>query len=169
MVLLKKVFLMLSIISILAGPMLYLSIVDTMGSGAGLSFKMPSLGLPDWLKSGGEQIVGTAAEVVGDSGSAIYKWKDAAGVWQFTNELPVGVTDVETVLISSNTSLQAFKSQAEPEQAKAESPVEAKQDESLELDLMPTPGRVKKLIEDAQNVQNILDERVKQMDSQSSE
>ncbi len=149
--------------------MLYLSFVDKMAGGASPSFKMPSLGLPDWLKSGGEQIVGTATEVVGDSGSAIYKWKDAAGVWHFTNELPVGVTDAETVLISSNTSVQAFKPQTEPEQAKVESPVEARQDGPVELDLMPTPGRVKKLIEDAQNVQNILDERVKQMDSLSSE
>ncbi len=165
----KKTLLMLSMISILAGPMLYLSVVDKIGGGAGPSFKMPSLGLPDWLKSGSEQVIGTASEMAGDSGPTIYKWKDANGVWQFTNELPVGVTDAETVEISSNTSVQAFKPQAEPEQEKDESLAEAKQDASLELDLIPTPGRVKKLIEDAQNVQNILDDRAKQMDSLSAE
>ena len=165
----KKTLLMLSMISILAGPMLYLSVVDKIGGGAGPSFKMPSLGLPDWLESGSEQVIGTAGEMAGDSGATIYKWKDAAGVWQFANELPVGVTDAETVLISSNTSLQAFKPQAEPEQEKDEAPAEAKQEESVELDLIPTPGRVKKLIEDAQNVQNVLDERLKQMDSLSAE
>jgi len=166
-VLLKKTLLMLSMISILAGPMLYLSIVDKMGSGAGPSFKMPNFGVPDWLESGSGQVADIASEVVDDGGSQIYKWKDAAGVWQFTNELPAGMTDVETVQIKSNTSVQAFKPEVEPEQEEA--PAKTKQDESLELDLLPTPGRVKKLIEDAQNVQNILDERVKQMDSMSSE
>ncbi len=162
---------MLSMISILAGPMLYLSVVDKLGGGAGSWFKMPSLGLPDWLRSGGEQVVGTATEMVGDRGPAIYKWKDAAGVWQFTSELPVGVEGVETVQITSNTSVQAFKSEvkSEPEEDKDEGPAEVKQDESLELNLIPTPGRVKKLIEDAQNVQNILDDRLKQMDSLSPE
>ena len=164
---LKKTLLMLSMISILVGPMLYLSVVDKMADGTAPSLKMPSLGVPDWLKSGSEQVIGTATEMAGDSSPTIYKWKDANGVWQFTNELPVGVADAETVSISSNTSVLAFKPQAEPD--KDDGPAEAKQDASLELDLLPTPGRVKKLIEDAQNVQNILDERAKQMDSLSSE
>ena len=164
---LKRTLLMLSMISILAGPMLYLSIVDKMGSGATPSFEMPNFGLPDWLESGSEQVADIASEVADDGGPMIYKWKDAAGVWQFTNEPPAGMAGVETVQIKSNSSVQAFRLPEEPE--KDETPAETKQDESLELDLIPTPGRVKKLIEDAQNVQNILDERVKQMDSLSSE
>jgi len=157
---------MLSMISILAGPMLYLSIVDKMGSGAAPSFKMPNFGLPDWVESGSEQVAEIAGEVADESGPQVYKWKDEAGVWQFTNELPAGVTGVETVEIRSNSSLKAFKPEVEPEPEKDQGLAKS---ESMELDLIPTPGRVKKLIDDAQNVQNMLDERAKQMDSLSSE
>lgn len=159
---------MLSMISILAGPFLYLSIVQNIGEGgAGPSFKMPKLGMPDWLESGSEQVM-TATDMGGDSGgSTVYKWKDATGVWQFTNELPVGVTGVETMQVTPGTTVQAFKLPAEP--GSDEAPAKAKPNESLELDLMPTPGRVKQLIDDAKNVQTMLDERAKQMDSLSSE
>ncbi|HHJ81128.1 MAG TPA: DUF4124 domain-containing protein [Candidatus Tenderia electrophaga] len=163
---LKKTLLMLSLISILAGPMLYLSVVDKMGSGAGLSFKMPNFGLPDWLASGSKQISELAGDVTDDADPLIYKWKDAAGVWQFTNEAPAGMAGVETVQIKSNSSLKAF---IPPEPEKEEAPAAATPNESPELDLMPSPGRVKKLIDDAQNVQTILDERIKLMDSLSSE
>ncbi len=162
--LLKKTLLMLSAISILAGPILYLSIIDKMGNGAVPSFKMPSFGLPDWLESGSKQITGIVSEVTDNSRPMIYKWKDAAGVWQFSNELPADMAGVETVQIRSNSSLKAF---ILPEPEKEETPAEAKPNEPL--DLMPTPGRVKKLIDDAQNVQTILDERLKLMDSLSSE
>ncbi len=164
---LKKTLLMLSLVSVLIGPMLYLSIVDKMGGGAMPSFKMPNFGLPDWLESGSKQIKGVASDVADNGEPVIYKWKDAAGVWQFTNEPPVGIAGVETVQIKSNSSLQAFIPPAEPEKDAAKA--ETKPNESVALDLMPTPGRVKKLIDDAQNVQTILDDRLKRMDSMSAE
>jgi len=171
MALLKKTLLMLSMVLILAGPMLYLFIVDKMAGGdSGVSVKMPEvpgLGL-DWLISNSRQVTGTAEDMAEGSETKVYKWKDTAGIWQFASELPMGVADVETMLISSNTSVQTLRPTAVPDQVQDERPTGAKQDESLALDLIPTPVRVKKLIEDARNVQNILDDRVKQIDSLSA-
>jgi len=172
MALLKKTLLMLSMVLILAGPMLYLFIVDKMAGGdSGLSVKMPEmpgLGLPDWLISNSRQVIGMAEDMAEGSDTKVYKWKDTAGIWQFASELPMGVADVEIMLISSNTSVQTLRPTAVSDQVQDERPTEAKQDESLALDLIPTPVRVKKLIEDARNVQNILDDRVKQIDSLSA-
>jgi hypothetical protein len=158
----KKLLGILSIISILGGPMIYLSIMNQVGrDGALPNVNTSGKGLSGWLE--------TAADKLPDLGGAdsggpvqVYKWKGASGVWQFSSEPPPQMKGAELVTITTNSSLPAFKQKG---QAAPEQPQEKAAENGEALNLIPTPGRVEKLIEDAKNVQNLVDEHARQIEA----
>jgi len=165
----RKFLLVLSMASILLGPMLYFSVVEQMSGKNGFDtveipeLKMPQLDVPQWIES----VTELAPEGDSDAGVQVYKWQDEAGVWQYSNEYPLGVAQVETVLITSNSSVQAVTPKAEEADVETEFVSQSPTDEALDLTL--SPARIQKLIQDARNVQTLVDEHAQQMEGVRAE
>lgn len=94
----------------------------------------------------------------------VYKWQDASGTWQFSNEPPPeGVARSVKVYRTDANITQSIK----PEPPPAENPAQTTTDiPTTAVPLMPLtdPERVKKLMEDAKNVQNLLDQHQQAID-----
>ncbi|ALP54026.1 hypothetical protein Tel_13285 [Candidatus Tenderia electrophaga] len=163
----KKILVMAAVTSVLAGPLVYLSIVDRIGKDNLPSLTLPETGIPDWLESAGNKFADRPASAGGES-LTVYKWRNDAGVWQFSNEPPGAGGGVETVVVAPNSSVRSFAEDAQTVVAPSDQAVVDEQDVSQSVDLLPTPERVQKLIEDARNVQTLVDERGKQIESASN-
>ena len=87
----------------------------------------------------------------------VYKWQDANGVWQFSSQPPAGQASVETIELSPNTNVMA------PTPVAAESdPAPTGPRVSVLGGASPySPDGVKQLVDQAKNVQEMLDERQK--------
>lgn len=94
----------------------------------------------------------------------VYKWQDASGEWHFSSQPPPkGIKgSVETYRTDVNIT-QALPEPvvAEPEPAKVTTDIPTTASPLLPI---TDPERVKKLIEDAKNVQNLVDDRQKNID-----
>lgn len=112
-----------------------------------LQFKMPTLGtpkLPDVsLPSlGGEEKRNPEVEV--------YRWKDANGVWQYSNTPPQGVKyETQTVQADANL-IQGLAAQPS-----ASTPVQTPQGDA-QPSLIATPGQALKTLDDAKNMDKMI-------------
>jgi Domain of unknown function (DUF4124) len=98
--------------------------------------------------------------------TTVYKWQDASGEWHFSNQPPPAGT---------SSSVKTYRSDVNITQAPPP-PVAAKPEPTENAATIPTgpapllpitdPGRVKQLIEDAQNVQKLVGERQQKLDEQ---
>ena len=110
-----------------------------------------------------EQIIGG-----GESESvAVYKWRDSNGTWQYSDRPPKGL-EAEQIFVSSNANRDLSPAPLptiDPE------PAENKNGRAVfikDSSLSPTtiaPDKIATLIEDAKNIQNLVDERQKILDA----
>ena len=114
-----------------------------------------------WFDEAPDKITNTAA---GESGTKVYKWKDKAGEWHFSNQPPSeGVT----------SSVKIYRSDVNITQAPAVTPKTKEQPSAAIPDtaspLLPitNPERVKQLFDDAKNIQNLVNDRQQTIDQQS--
>lgn len=94
---------------------------------------------------------------------AIYKWQDQNGGWHYSNESPPEGTVFETIEVQPNANIvAAVKSPESPptvaEQKTTPKPAPESEDEDPSL---YSPDGIKKLMDDAKNVQKQLDDRAK--------
>jgi len=98
----------------------------------------------------------------------IYKWQDDSGEWHFSNHPPAaGITSSVNVYRSDVNITQAPPST--PVDSKPEQPDEKASDiPKTAAPLLPItdPERVKQLIEDAKNVQDLVNNRQQTLDAQ---
>jgi hypothetical protein len=101
-----------------------------------------------------------------ENATKVYKWQDESGEWHFSNQPPPSgvASSVETYRSDVNIT-QAPPPPVEEKQEPAETDTEVPQ---TAVPLLPItdPERVQKLIEDAQNVQKLVDQRQEQIDQQ---
>jgi hypothetical protein len=89
----------------------------------------------------------------------VFKWKDKHGNWQFSDK-PVAGHETSVHKISKTNRSDAIKLPDKEEESKTASTISADGSFPLPLNVQNVP----KLIEDAENVQALLDNRQKQMD-----
>ncbi len=123
------------------------------------NLKLPDFSMPDMPDAG---------KLTSGSGQKdyFYKWYDASGNVQFTTEPPPEGVEYTVKGYDPDTNvIQAVKAPAEaaPEQAPRES-AKPKQEPGA-LDNPYNPENIKKLIDDAKNVQNILNQRYQGQES----
>ncbi len=90
----------------------------------------------------------------------IYKWRND-GVWHFSEQAPKNVTSVQTIFIHSNTNiLSAEQASKTTKNLMAHGDEKNTAQKSAQLNLNPYSQKaIKKLISDANNVQQIMNER----------
>lgn len=92
------------------------------------------------------------------------KWQDASGVWHFGETAPDGVQS-ETVHVDTAAniirSVKIEKPTAKTSSAKSTEITQP----SLPMPMTISPDKVGKLIEDAQNVENLMNDRIEQIDN----
>lgn len=96
----------------------------------------------------------------------VYKWQDESGEWHFSNQPPPGgmTSSVETYRNDVNIT-QAPSPIEEEKPALAETGTDIPQTAAPLLPITD-PERVQQLIEDAKNVQKLVDQRQQQIDEQ---
>lgn len=126
-----------------------------------LGFRIPEFKLPKVSK---DDPLGASSD------TQVYKWKEN-GTWHYSEKLPTHLSpdQVEQLSINPDTNLiPAVKVKKEPELETPEQKSEPL-DPSNELPTQPpgilNPQGIKDLIEDAQGVQQLMDERSKQIDA----
>jgi len=116
-----------------------------------------------WFDEAPGKITGT---VTGESETKVYKWKDKAGEWHFSNHPPPeGVASSVKVYRSDVNITQAPKAAPKP----TDQPSAATPDTAVPLLPITDPARVKQLFDDAKNVQNLVNDRKQAIDQQSNQ
>lgn len=111
--------------------------------------KLPDISLPDINMGDKEQ---------SNSQVEMYRWKDADGVWQFSNTPPQGIAyDVQTV--DTNTNII----EAVPTEVKASEPVKEESGQISPVSAL-SPSQALKTMEDAKKVQSMVDDHKAAMD-----
>jgi hypothetical protein len=117
----------------------------------------PSLSLP---KMPNVPSLGSDNDKNTPSVTTVYKWQDENGEWHFSNQPPPEGVARKVI---------TYRSDANVIQAPKDSPQPAKPSSEPETSASPLlpftdPGKVKKLIDDAKNIENLLQDRQEQMD-----
>ena len=108
-----------------------------------------------------EQVIGGQDDQV-----TVYKWRDSEGNWQFSDTPPDGAT-AEQVLVDTNVNRDLVPELREsPITTTTDSGGKAIfiKDSSLPTPTTLAPDKLTKLIEDANNVQQLMDNRQQQLD-----
>ena len=124
------------------------------------NLKMPGFSMPDLPKISGSKNVDT---VNNGSPNSIYEWKDAEGNLQFSNSPPAEGIEYSVREYDPNTNvIQSIELPAEETEASGTEPqTNQKIISSGDPGDVYSPDRVKKLIDDAKNIENILNDRLK--------
>ena len=97
--------------------------------------------------------------------TAVYKWQDAAGEWHFSNQPPPPGISHKVTIYRSDTNITQAPPAPEPKPAPAANTGAIPQTAAPLLPITD-PERVKQLIEDAKNVQGLMDKRQADIDKQ---
>ena len=123
-----------------------------------MRFKAPDIAMPSLPKLGGDSKSGET--------NLIYKWKDSEGGWHYSSELPEDGAVFEQIDVDPNANvMDAVKvsvEEPEPESDSTKKKQKSKKagKESDEEDpALYSPEGVKKLMDDAKNVQELLNDR----------
>ncbi len=114
------------------------------------AFKKPNISVPKKLSLPGKKA----------KKELVYKWQDADGVWQYSQEPPPERESYSQIEVDPNANVVAAV--PTPEQAEETESIEGNESEKNDKDdtLFPyTPERIEKLMDDARDVQNKLNER----------
>ncbi|MFE8071188.1 DUF4124 domain-containing protein [Marinobacteraceae bacterium S3BR75-40.1] len=132
-----------------------------------------ALALPFWLKKpNGEPVAelpsfeSLVPAPVTDSGPDVfYKWQDAQGSWHYSDTPPENI-QADAITVDPNTNLVPGHPVAAEEGTGNEVPAPLSAGEEPATELMPTPDRVKKLIEDAKQARDTLEQRYQDRERQ---
>ena len=95
-----------------------------------------------------------------------YKWQDENGSWHFGDNPPEGVTLHPVSVDTAANVIQSVKINRPEEQQRSTNT--APTTPGLPVPLTVDPTQVEQMIEDAENVQQLLDDRQKQLDDLTS-
>jgi len=97
-----------------------------------------------------------------DTRQTFYKWQDAKGTWHFGDTPPKGTTAIE---VSVDTAANVLRPVAAPEAPAADTRTSTGASSIVPLPMTVNPAQIGKLIDDAKNVQHLMDDRVKSVDA----
>lgn len=130
------------------------------------SLKMPEIGLPDAPSMPESPISVPGLESIGEK-NVIYEWRDSEGNIQFTNVPPP--QGVEYTVKGYDPDTNVIQSVKLPAEASAdESDSNEEKTRSAEPDGITSvysPENIKKLFDDAENVEKLLNERLKKQEA----
>lgn len=112
-----------------------------------LKFYKPSVSLPDINLGGSDQGSGSASQ-------SMYRYQDENGVWHFSDQAPENGSAEQVQLNSDINLMEARQVQESRQQATTELPISP----------LTAITRGAEVMEDAQAVQQLMDDRVDQMD-----
>ncbi|MGS2718194.1 DUF4124 domain-containing protein [Eionea flava] len=90
--------------------------------------------------------------------SKIYRWKDNNGNWQFSDTPPSNQT-AEAIQVSGDLNKDLSVTYTAPEKEIVSDDIPASAQPSSVLPMTVSPDKVSKLIEDANNIQKLMDDR----------
>lgn len=156
----KPFIFILSLIGI--GALAGLFVLKKPDGTAWLTFNDLGLNLPTTMSVNSIDIPGK---------TTIYRWKDGDS-WSFSGEFPEGVDPalVEITYINPDTNLiqglrPAKDSSTEDLSGQLPDKLEPDQDFTMPVPLTIQPDQVLKLLEDARNMQGVMDDRVDEIDA----
>lgn len=96
------------------------------------------------------------------------KWQDENGRWHFGEKAPAGVKTQTVNVDTAANIIQSIKvNKPDDENGGSKAQISAPSAPSLPVPMTITPDKVSKLIEDSQNVENLMNDRLKQIDNLS--
>jgi hypothetical protein len=97
---------------------------------------------------------------------SFYKWKDEDGTWHYSDHPQEG-QNIETVTVNTNTNLiQGLRAEKEDKTELPKNKIEAQASSaSIPLPMTVPFEEVSKMLEDANNLQQIMDDRKKAIDN----
>ncbi len=98
--------------------------------------------------------------IVSEEETTVYRWQAPDGSWQFSDTPPVQGT-AEKITVDPNANLiEGLPEKIEPDP-------EPEQDSAVEMPVPMTisPDKLKRLKEDAENIQNLMDDRAEQLNN----
>lgn len=131
------------------------------------NLKMPELSIPDMPEVLPAGKPGATAAKDASGNDLVYKWTDAEGNLHFSNTPPGDGSEYSVKGYDPQMNLiQSVKPKPEP----VDNPAVAKADpqqppQKIEIGSPYSPEKIGKLIEDAQNVQQLLNDRIKQQEA----
>ncbi|UXD86004.1 DUF4124 domain-containing protein [Thalassolituus hydrocarboniclasticus] len=100
-----------------------------------------------------------------DTRQTYYKWQDKSGVWHFGDDIPEGVTAQAVDIDTAANVVQSVKLTGKEGADSTEN--KTQQEPALTLPGLPmtvNPADIPKLLEDASNVQSLVDQHKKEID-----
>ena len=95
---------------------------------------------------------------------AVYRWKDADGNWQYSDKSPSHITAEQKVINTHlNRDLAPEKIKTVASKPKGQGKALLIKDSSLSPTTL-SPDKISKLVDDAQNIQNLVDDRKRLQD-----
>lgn len=150
----RPIFIMCVLVAIaFAGPML-------MKKSDGTPFMESALDLFSTSSTGSQKNESSSITT-----QSFYKWQDEDGSWHYSDQPQEG-QKVETVTVNTNTNLiQGLRIEKKKEQIAEEKKPEPKAESpALSLPMTVPMEKVSKMLEDAANMQQVMDNRTKQIE-----
>ena len=132
------------------------------------SLKMPNLSLPEVPDFSDSKVatINTPAVEGMDGKDLFYKWFDAEGNLQFTTSPPPEGVEFTVKGFDPNTNvIQSVKVQAEKAETISESEGQKKFTKAGDIGNPYSPEKIEKLIDDANNIEKLLNNRLKQQET----
>ncbi len=101
------------------------------------------------------------AKATAQTQPSIYRWKDSNGQWQFSDTPPANQT-AEAMNVSGNLNKDLVATYEPPTEPTIENDVTTTSTAGP-IPMTVSPDKVSKLIEDADNIQKLMDDRAEQM------
>ncbi|NIB39569.1 DUF4124 domain-containing protein [Pseudomaricurvus alkylphenolicus] len=127
---------------------------------------------PDWYPSAlWQRLTGGVNQALpdfsGDSSAPtrVYKWRDKDGSWRYSDTPPEGI-DAQSLDINPDTNLIQGLPQKQSEQQKKSQPATDNDLPGVPLPLTVSPDQVQKMMDDARNVQQLMDQRSEMLEQQ---
>ena len=124
---------------------------------AGVVPSMGSAATSDVLSSLTPDVLSTE-----DTRKIYYKWQDSKGTWHFGDTLPKGVAAIE---VNVDTAANVLRPVAAPEVPSSDTNTSDGASSIVPLPMTVSPTQLSTLIDDAKNVQNLMDDRVKNIEA----
>ena len=135
----------------------------TLGPNGSALLKSPDLEVPEFDTSKISELVSTHEPISGkDQSAPVYKWRDSDGQTHYTTEPPPQDIQSETLYLNSDINVVPAVESPQPGNR-----VEKPSMQKYSVGSVYSPDKVQRLMDDARNVQNILNERANQMQRRS--
>lgn len=161
-----KLFVKLLVAALVIGMLLPFTLLKGKDGNTLIGFsdlQMPELSLPDWpFSSSSKKNVVSDLIKNSEGKDLIYRWTDSSGNLQFSNTPPPEGVEFSVKGYDPNQNLiQALK--PEPEKPAATTETESRQDSGKSAIVANpySPEKIEKLIDDANNIEKLLNDRLK--------